>query len=94
MNGLFYNFYGRMVEQLKQKPRIKTVYLNLEYTDILRLDFRDLVYLDGIYYRINKIIDYKPHLNESTKVELMEFFDLGKKNNLGDPMVVGDELNM
>jgi hypothetical protein len=94
MNGLFYNFYGRMVEQLKQKPRIKTVYLNLEYTDILTLDFRDLVYLDGIYYRINKIIDYKPHLNQSTKVELMEFFDLGKKNNLGDPMVVGDELNM
>ena len=26
-----------------------------------KLDFRKLVYVDGVYYRINKVIDYKPN---------------------------------
>tara|TARA_R100001230_G_C5659221_1_gene163948 strand:- start:970 stop:1149 length:180 start_codon:yes stop_codon:yes gene_type:complete len=59
------------------------------------MDFRRLVYLDGVYYRINKIVDYKPHLQESTKVELMEFFDLGKDDVLdGDVMNLVNGLNI
>ena len=66
-----------MMNQLKNNPRIRTVYVNLSYVDLLRFDFRKLVYLDGLYYRVNKIIDFKPHKNESTKMELVEHFDLG-----------------
>ena len=77
LKGLFHNFYSNMVAQLKQKPRIKNVYLRLNKTDVAVLDFQKLVYLDGVYYRINKIIDFKPHLKESTKVELVEYIDLG-----------------
>ena len=84
-----------MLEQLKNKPRIKIVYVNLDYTDILRLDFRKLVYMDGIYYRINKISDFKPHKNESTKIELTEFWDLGSSDISGDIMdVYTNGLNM
>ena len=77
--GLYGIFYSAMVEQLKQKPRIKSIYLNLNKTDISTLDFSRLVFIDGNYYRINKIIDFKPHLKQSTKVELVEYFNLGKK---------------
>ena len=94
MHGLFHNFYGRMIQQLKNSPRIKVVYLNLSYLDIVNLDFRNLIFLDGLYYRINKIIDYKPHLNESTKVELTEFFDLGKEPNTGLPMEILETINL
>ena len=55
----------------KAHPRIKVCYLNLKLTDINELDLRKLVYIDGNYYRINRIIDYKPNSNETTKVELV-----------------------
>ena len=83
-----------MVEQLKQKPRIKNIYLKLDKTDIAILDFKKLVYLDGLYYRINKVIDFKPHLKESTKVELVEYFDLGVSDNTGQVMNITDRLNL
>jgi len=89
--GLYHTFYNKMVSQLKQKPRIKNIYLNLNQTDIASLDFQRLIFLEGLYYRINKIIDFKPHLKESTKVELVEYFELGKEQNLsGDVFYLND----
>jgi len=78
LRGLFYNYYSKMVAQLKQNPRVKVLYLSLSKTDISRLDFRKLIFIDGSYYRLNKIIDFKPHDKQSTKVELQEYFLLGK----------------
>ena len=95
LRGLFYNFYNRMFKQLKNRPKIRVSYFKLSYQDILIMDFRRLVYLDGIYYRINKVIDYKPHREESTKVELVEFFDLGKDDVLdGDMMDFTNGINI
>jgi ribosomal protein S8 len=85
-NGLYINFHARMMNQLKNNPKIRTVYVNLSYVDLLRFDFRKLVYLDGLYYRVNKIVDFKPHRNESTKMELVEHFDLGLGSIDGDIM--------
>jgi hypothetical protein len=86
--GLYHSFYNKMVNQLKQKPRIRHIYLNLSQKDVATLDYRNLVFLDGVYYRLNKIVDYKPHLKQSTKVELVEYFDLGKESVLS-----GDKFN-
>ena len=69
--GLYQTYYQKMIEQAKSNPRIKTVYINLKLSDINNLDLRKLVYIDGYYYRINSIIDYKPNNNEATKVELV-----------------------
>tara|TARA_R100001463_G_scaffold62003_2_gene114871 strand:- start:24 stop:1808 length:1785 start_codon:yes stop_codon:yes gene_type:complete len=77
LKGLYGLYYSKMIQQLKNNPRIKIMYINLKNNDISKLDFRNLVFIDGYYYRINKIIDYKPHLEESTKVELQEYFYLG-----------------
>ena len=75
--GLFDTYYKKMIEGLKINPRLRTLYITLNTTDIVNLDFRKLVYIDGVYWRINKVSDYKPSNNESTKVELIEWFQLG-----------------
>ena len=93
--GLYSNFYNRMIKQLKAKPRIKNIYLNLNYTDISTLDFRKLVFVDGVYYRINKIVDFKPHLKQPTKVELVEYFELGiDSSTIGDLVDLTQDIRM
>ena len=61
----------------KYNPRVRVANLNLKISDIANLDFRKLIYLDGVYWRINKISDYMPQSNSTTKVELIEFPLLG-----------------
>jgi len=75
--GLYDTYYHNMIEMLKRSPRLRTVSVSLNITDIVNLDFTKLVYIDGVYWRINKIIDYKPNQNTSTKVELIEWFQIG-----------------
>jgi len=75
--GLFETHYKTMFEMLKAKPRLRTVYIDLKVIDIINLDFTKLIYIDGIYWRINKIVDYQPNKNQSTKAELVEWLQLG-----------------
>ena len=75
--GLYDTYYRNMMEGLKRSPRLRTLSVALKITDIVNLDFRKLIYIDGVYWRINKILDYSPSRNISTKVELIEWFELG-----------------
>ena len=75
--GLYDTYYRNMFESIKRSPRLRTVSISLSISDIIDLDFTKLVYIDGVYWRINKVIDYKPNNNESTKVELIEWFQIG-----------------
>jgi hypothetical protein len=75
--GLYEAYYKKMFEMFKQSPRVRTVNIDLKTSDIVNLDFRKLVYIDGFYWRLNKIIDFMPNKNESTKVELIEWFEVG-----------------
>jgi len=75
--GLFATYYNNMFEMLKAKPRLRTVYIDLKTIDIIGLDFRKLVYIDGVYWRINKVVDYQPNKNQPTKVELIGWLQLG-----------------
>jgi len=72
-DGLYDTYYKNMITMLIDKPRVITAYFDLKITDIMNLDFRKLIYLDGVYYRLNKISDYKPNQNTATKVELIEW---------------------
>lgn len=76
-DGLYKVFWERNIENLIQRPKIKTAYFKLRPSDIMALDFRKLIYLElnegATYWVINKIVDYKPAKNELTKVELFEF---------------------
>ena len=75
--GLYERFYKNMIEMIKYNPRVRTVVVNLKIDDIVNLNLRKIIYIDGVYWRINKIIDYKPLGTSLTKVELIEWVDLG-----------------
>jgi hypothetical protein len=77
VKGLYFTYYKFMIEQLKRKPRIKKLQIDLNVTDIINLDFRKLIYIDNVYYRLYKVNDYQPTKNTTTKVELIEWFDVG-----------------
>ena len=66
-----------MFEMFKLNPRVRTVYVDLKISDIINLDFRKLIYIDGCYWKLNKISDYMPNKNQSTKVELIEWVEVG-----------------
>ena len=74
--GLYDTYYRNMMEGLKRSPRLRTVSITLNISDIINLDFKKLIYIDGVYWRLNRIIDYKPNKNVSTKVELIEWFQI------------------
>tara|TARA_R110000772_G_scaffold166309_1_gene277970 strand:- start:147 stop:2804 length:2658 start_codon:yes stop_codon:yes gene_type:complete len=76
-SGLYETYYKSMIEMIKENPRIRDVYINLKIKDIINLDLRKLVYIDGVYWRINKINDYSPLNNETTKVELVKWIFYG-----------------
>ena len=75
--GLYDTYYSNMVEMLKRSPRLRTVSIDLKVSDIINLDFRKLVYIDGVYWRVNRVVDYMPNQNSTTKVELIEWFQIG-----------------
>ena len=62
-----------MIDGLIDKPKVRICYIDLKIKDITELDFRKMVYIDGVYYRLIKVFDYQPHLNMPTKVELHQF---------------------
>ena len=75
--GIYETYYRKMFGMLTANPRLRTAYFSLKITDIVNLDFTRLIYLDGVYWRINRIIDYMPNKNTSTKVELIEWIEQG-----------------
>ena len=97
VKGLYETYYNFMIEQFKAKPRLQVSFFDIKITDIVSLDFGKLVYVDGAYWRINRIIDYKPHQNTPTKVELIEWIDVGTFAALPPPVlsnsIVGEEPN-
>lgn len=97
--GLYETYYRALVEMLKASPRLRTVYIDLKVKDIVNLDFTKLIYIDDCYWRISKVMDYKPNSNTPTKVELIEWIETGvfalhppdygssgNTNNWGTPM--------
>ena len=50
--------------------------MNLKSQDIINLDFRKLIFFDGSLWRINKIVDYSPAKNITTKVEVIQWFEV------------------
>tara|TARA_R110002033_G_scaffold52148_4_gene99344 strand:+ start:1906 stop:4869 length:2964 start_codon:yes stop_codon:yes gene_type:complete len=73
VEGLYSVYWKNMIEQLKSNPRIRSMYINLNSSDIATLDLSKLVYINGSYWRINKVVDYAPLKNITTKVEFIQW---------------------
>jgi len=71
--GLYTLYWRNMIEQYKANPRIRTYHVKLDMSDMITINLRRLAYIDGSYWRINKIIDFAPAKNELTKVEFIQW---------------------
>ena len=85
-SNLFYDYYfSSLSDILDADSKLVTGYFRLTNLDISIVDFRDVIYLDGSYFRINKILNYNPSNDDLTKVELLKLKSnklvLGESNN-------------
>lgn len=73
-NGLVKSFYANDIAQLNE-GKIIIAWFYLHPTDIMKLDLSYPIYIDHHslkgYYYINKLYDYQPNKDISTKVELI-----------------------
>jgi hypothetical protein len=72
-NNLFNTYYSKFISEITDKDsKIVTAYFHLTPLDILTLDFRNEFYFDNQRFRLNKIYDYNPIVNELTKCEFVK----------------------
>jgi hypothetical protein len=71
-NNLVQMFWSSTIQELTDvNSKLLEANFYLTPIDIQDFDFRDIILIDNSYYRVNKIIDYNPILNDkTTKVEL------------------------
>lgn len=75
--NLFTAFWGDYLAEITSKDsKLLSCYLYLTVQDIYSLDFAQLIYIDGALWRLNKIIDFNPLANQTTKVELLRVIEL------------------
>lgn len=76
-NNLFNFYHKNYYEEISSKnSKLVKASFYLNAKDIFELDFRNTIYVDGQYYRLNKIIDYNPLNNAPTQVELFKVEDV------------------
>lgn len=61
-----------MYEIIDQDSRLFTATFRLDEQDINQLDFSKLIYIEGVLFRLNKIIDYNATKRDTCKVELLK----------------------
>jgi len=77
--GLYNTYWRNFINKLSSSPRIKTVYMHLEAADISQLDMQRPIFVkdnaqaNGNYWILHRVVDYKPTLQGSTKVELLQY---------------------
>ena len=80
-NNLFNSFYSNYLAEITDKDsRLVTATIKLTEQQIFNLDFGRFIYLDGILYRIQRIIDYTA--GELCKVELLRVIYTSYGNEL------------
>ena len=65
-----------MAEITDKDSKLMTCYMKLNSADIFSLDFSKLVYVDGSYWRLNKIVDWNVNEPDVCQVELLKVINL------------------
>jgi len=72
-SNLFSNYWNEyMSEIIDETSRLMICYMRLTEADIQQLDFSKFIYIKGILFRLNKIIDYNASARDICKVELLK----------------------
>lgn len=71
--NLFNAYYSDYMSEIVDKDsKLLTCQVLLNALDILQLDFKKMVWIDGVLFRINKVLNYNPMNYTTTKVELLK----------------------
>ena len=69
-NNLFNTYYSSYLAEITDKDsRLVTAKIKLNEQDIFNLDFGRFIWIDGVLYRLSKIIDYSA--GEICTIELL-----------------------
>ena len=72
-NNLYNQYHAIYIDEITDRnSKILTAYFRLTPFDIFTLSFRNIVFIDGHNYRLNRIFDYDPTSESVTKVELLK----------------------
>lgn len=74
INVTQFNVYwsSYMAEITDKDSKLLTAWFKLTNSDIYNLDFGMFIYIDGSYFRLNKIIDWNSNESDLCKVELLK----------------------
>lgn len=76
-SNLFNEYHLRQYREIIDKDsKLMVAYFHLKPIDVLKLDFRDIIQIDGVYWRLNRVLDYNPFKDGLTKCELIKVLDL------------------
>ena len=76
-DNLYNLYWKKYIEEISDKDaRLVTAWFDLKINDLNDFQFADKILVDGTYYRVHKIIDFKPDGNTLTKVELIKVKDV------------------
>lgn len=87
-DNLYTTYWSKMLREINDMDsRFIKCYIFLQPVDIANFRFNSKVFIDGQYYRVNKIKGYNPSLSESIEVELIKARDItintyDKTNNI------------
>lgn len=72
-NNLFNRYHKKFIDEISDKDsKIVTAFFYLTPLDILQLDFRNQFRFENQYFRLNKIYDYNPIVNQVTRCEFIK----------------------
>lgn len=75
-NENLYQYHETFIKEIVSRfGKMLTCYVILDADQINRLDFRNLINIDGVVYRLQKINDYDSGKNQSTLVELIRIIE-------------------
>jgi len=74
--NLFNVYWSSYLAEITDKDsRLLTCTMKLAYKDIYQLDFSKLIWIDGVLYRLNKIVDYNATNEDTCSVELLKIIN-------------------
>ena len=75
-NENLYQYHETFIKEIVSRfGKLLTCYVMLDADQINRLDFRNLINIDGVVYRLQKINDYDSGKGQSTLVELIRIIE-------------------
>jgi hypothetical protein len=74
--NLFNGYWSDYVAEISDKDsKLLTCNVRLTDMDIYNLDFSKPIWIDGTLWRLNKIVDYNPMIDDTTKCEFIKVIE-------------------